>query len=267
MTLKPLLPKEHGAWAMLIVPLLLGIMIAPVWHWRVIILVIAAFAFFLVRHPLAMLVKTRKRKKANRAYFWQWVAIYGSITALSGGYLVLGQGLWWLMAVAVIGGSLLVFHLWLVTQRQEMSVIGELSGILGLALGAPMAYYVASTHLDSTAAALWLINALYFGSTVFYIKLKVRQQPRSPAPAELSQRLLKAKASLIYQIASLLLLSVLAFLQHMPYLAPVVLLPATIKVFYGASQWQDKKSLNLMRLGIIEIIHSAIFAILVVITF
>ncbi|MHC4489630.1 MAG: YwiC-like family protein, partial [Planctomycetota bacterium] len=29
MSLKPPLPKEHGSWAMLIVPLLLGLIIAP----------------------------------------------------------------------------------------------------------------------------------------------------------------------------------------------------------------------------------------------
>jgi hypothetical protein len=34
MKLKPPLPKEHGSWAMLITPLLLGLVIAPAWHGR-----------------------------------------------------------------------------------------------------------------------------------------------------------------------------------------------------------------------------------------
>ena len=84
MNLKPPIPKEHGSWAMLIVPLLLGMIIAPSWHWRVMILLVAALGFFLLRYPLATLVKTRRRSSTNRAYLWQWAAIYGGITALSG---------------------------------------------------------------------------------------------------------------------------------------------------------------------------------------
>ena len=49
MNSKPPIPKEHGSWAMLTVPLLLGVAIAPSWHWRVIILLVAALGFFLLQ--------------------------------------------------------------------------------------------------------------------------------------------------------------------------------------------------------------------------
>jgi len=266
-SLKPPLPKEHGSWAMLVVPLLLGLAIAPGWHWRVIGLLIAAFGFFLVRFPLATLVKTRRRKKGERAYLWQWVIIYGGVTALSGGWLVLVQGLWWLVPLGLIGGMLLLFHLWLVARRQEMSVVGELAGIFGLALGAPMTYYVAGGQLDRVAAALWLVNALYFGGTVFYIKLKVRQQPRLAAPDRVGERLVKAKACLAYQTIALTIMAALVAFQWAPWLALLAFVPVTIKVIYGAWQWQDKKSLSLTRLGMTEIIHAVAFTVLVIVAF
>jgi hypothetical protein len=81
---KPPLPKEHGFWAMLTIPLLLGLMVAPAWHWRVLVLLVAAGGFFRVRHPLAMLVKTRKRASVGKAALQQWVAIYGGLSLLSG---------------------------------------------------------------------------------------------------------------------------------------------------------------------------------------
>ncbi len=162
---------------------------------------------------------------------------------------------------------LLLFHLWLVSRRQEMSVTGELSGIFGLVLGAPMAYYAASGRLDATAGALWLLNALYFGGTVFYIKLKVRQQPRQPAPNRLGQRLVKAKACLAYQTATLTIVILLVTFQKAPLLIPLAFVPATIKILWGAWQWQDKKSLSLMRLGVTEIIHAVAFTGLVVMAF
>ena len=267
MNSKPPIPKEHGSWAMLTVPLLLGIAIAPSWHWRVIILLVAALGFFLLRFPLATLVKTRRRSRTDRAYLWLWVAIYGGITALSGGWLVVGYNLWWLVPLGIMGGMLLLFPLWLVTRRQEMSVIGELAGIFGLALGAPMAYYTASGLLDITAAALWLVNALYFGGTVFYIKLKVRQQPRLPAPDRVSERLVKARACLAYQTIALTVMLLLVALQWAPWLALLAFVPVTIKVIHGAWRWQDKKSLSLTRLGITEIVHAVAFALLVIIAF
>ncbi len=264
----PPIPKEHGSWAMLIVPLLVGLIISPAWHWRVVALLVAALFFFLVRYPLALLVKKRRRAGAKKDYHLeQWTAIYGGITAISGGWLVLGHQLWWLALMGVAGSLLLIFHLWLVSRRQEMNVTGELLGIFGLALGAPMAYYTASGQLDKTAVALWVINALYFGGTVFYIKLKVRQQPRLPAPDHLSERLVKARACLSYQTIALSIVAMLAILQQAPLLAVLAFIPATIKALNGAWNWQDKKSLNLVRLGITEIVHAVVFAGLVIVAF
>jgi len=260
-------PKEHGSWAMLIVPLLLGLVIAPGWQWRALLLLVAALGFFLVRHPLALLVKTRRRARGNQANLWGWAAIYAAITAISGGWLVLVEKLWWLLPIGAVGAGLLLFHLWLVARRQEMSATGELAGIFGLALGAPMAYYTITGQLDRTAAVLWLVNALYFGGTVFYIKLKVRQQPRLPQPDHPAERLIKAKACLTYQTIALTLIILLVTFQQAPLLTPLALIPATIKILYGVWQWQDKKSLSLMRLGIVEIAHAVAFAGLVVVAF
>jgi hypothetical protein len=267
MWLKPPLPKEHGSWAMLTIPLLLGVMIASDWQWRVLVLLVAAASFFLMRLPLALLIKSRKRVSGGKASLWQWAVIYGGITIFSSGWLILAQSLWWLAMMGLVGSMLLLFNLWLVSQRQEMSVAGELVGIAGLALGAPMGYYVASGQLDGTAAALWLINALYFGGTVFYVKLKVRQQPRLPAPNRLSERLVKAKACLAYQTIALTLIILLVTLRQAPLLSPLALAPTTLKMLYGAWRWQDKKSLNMVRLGVAEIFHVVVFAGLVVVVF
>jgi hypothetical protein len=76
------------------------------------VLLLAALGFFLVRHPLAMLVKTRKRVTVDRASLWGWTAIYGGITALSSGWLILAQGLWGLAILGLVGGMLLLFNLW-----------------------------------------------------------------------------------------------------------------------------------------------------------
>jgi hypothetical protein len=214
-------------------------------------------------------IKTRKRPQADRAWLIRWAIIYGLIAAICGGWLVVLDRLYALIGFGVIGAALLVYHWWLVDRRKEMSVTGELAGIFGLALGAPLAYYTASGQLDGTALALWIVNALYFGGTVFYIKLKVRQQPRLPAPDRVSERLVKAKACLSYQSIALTILILLVALTAgtVPALVLLAFVPMTLKVLIGAMRWQDKRSLSLPKLGVIEIVHAALFATIIIIAF
>ena len=105
--LKPPIPKEHGSWAMFMVPLLLGFIIASTWQWSSLVLIVAALGFFLVRYPLALLVKTRNRKRTNsdKAHLWRWTLIYGGLTVLSGAWLVLVRQLWWLIPLGIFGGQ------------------------------------------------------------------------------------------------------------------------------------------------------------------
>ena len=252
---------------MFAVPLIVGFAVAAQWHWRSIALIAAALGLFLVRFPIDTLIKTRKRPNAERAWLIRWAMVYGSMAAICGGWLIVIDRLYWLIPLSGLGMALLIYHWWLVERRKEMSARGELAGIFGLALGAPLAYYVSSSVLNGTALGLWIVNALYFGGTVFYIKLKVRQQPKEPAPDRVSERLVKAKACLTYQSVVLTLIILLVALQRLPALALLAFVPMTLKVLYGATRWQERKSLSLPRLGVIEMVHSAVFAVLIIAAF
>lgn len=261
------LAKEHGSWAMFAIPLVIGAVVSQQWQWRLLLLLVAALGFFLMRYPLAILVKTRRRPSPARKSLWGWSVVYGALAVIFGVGVAVGYSLWWLLPLGALGGALVAFHLWLVSRRQEMSAIGELSGIIGLAMGAPMAYYTATGAFDGTAWLLWLINALYFGGTVFYVKLKVRQQPRKSPPEQVSARLRAAQACLSYHNGVLVVVIALAMLAIAPPLIPLAFLPVVLKAWVGAWKWQDRKSLNLMRLGLIELAHSTVFALVVVAAF
>jgi hypothetical protein len=59
----------------------------------------------------------------------------------------------------------------------------------------------------------------------------------------------------------------LVALHRLPALALLAFIPMTLKVVYGATRWQDRKSLSLPRLGMIEVFHSALFAVLIIAAF
>ncbi len=260
------LPKEHGSWAMFAIPLGIGAVVAGVWRLELGLLLLAALGFFLMRYPLATLVKTRKRPSPARKELWRWAVVYAAVAAIPGLALVLVYRLWWLAPMGFFGAALVAYNLWLISRRQDMTLRGELPGIVGLAMGAPMAYYAARGVLNETALALWLINALYFGGTIFYVKLKVRQQPKL-LPPSLPDRFRVAKASLTYHTAALTAVVALTVVGIVPPLVPVAFLPMLVKAWVGAWQWQDRKSLNLVRLGISEAVFSVTFAAIVIAAF
>jgi len=77
----------------------------------------------------------------------------------------------------------------------------------------------------------------------------------------------KAKACLTYQSVVLTLLILLVAVERLPALAVLAFVPMTLKVVIGATRWQDRKSLSLPKLGVIEIIHAVLFAGLIVAAF
>jgi hypothetical protein len=72
---------------------------------------------------------------------------------------------------------------------------------------------------------------------------------------------------LTYQSVALTLLILLVAFERLPALALLAFVPMTAKVLLGATHWQDRKSLSLPRLGVIEIIHAVTFAVLIVAAF
>jgi hypothetical protein len=77
--LKPPLPHEHGSWVMLIVPLVLGFAVAPLWRWRSLWSIGAALGLFLLRYPLATIVKTCQRSGTDNTALWRWSAAYAGL--------------------------------------------------------------------------------------------------------------------------------------------------------------------------------------------
>ena len=256
----PILPREHGAWAMFIIPLCIGIAAAKSINLAELLFAITAFGFFLVRYPLMLAIKNRT--PATRRAAIRWSAIYAALTALAGALLVIVSQLWLLLPLGAVGALSLAIYLWLASRRAEMSMIGEWIGIAGLALGAPGAYLVATNSLDATALALHILNVLYFGGTISYIKFKVREQPRVVTPnADWRARVWAGRMTILYHAFAFALIVAFALLGFLPALVTLAFVPALCKAIGGTMNRPAR--LNIRHLGFIELGSSILFAFLV----
>lgn len=263
------LPREHGAWVMLFTPCILGTLLAPQIALHVVLLYIAILGAFLARHPFIFLLKTRthKNREAQRQHMTMWLALYGVVSMGAGALLLFAYQLTWLLYFAFAAVIGLGLDTWWHLKREGMSAKAEYAGVIAMSLSAPAAYYVASGTLPWQAFALCLLCILYFGGSIFYVKLKVRTQPKAPCPVSTLQKLRVGKVNATYHLFALTLVSILAALGTLPLWTPLAFLPVTIKAMWGTFQWQTKQELNLMRLGIYECVHALVFSVMIILTF
>lgn len=169
-TSRPILPNEHGAWAILLVPLLVGAQVGGGFGWLGLFFTISSLAVFLsyipartlLRHLLGHAASADKVKAARR-----WLGIYLFVAAAFGLPLLLSAGRWLLLPIGVLGLCCFLLS-FVVSQNRQKTIGSDLVAVVGLTLTAAGAYYVTSGNFDGTALVLWLLNSLFFGSSAFF---------------------------------------------------------------------------------------------------
>lgn len=163
------LPKEHGAWAMLIVPFVIGVA-AYGSNWLHIPLFLGWFFLYLSSYPLLMLF--RNPNQNNK--FVKWLAVYSSM-----GVAFLLIPLYFhrqLLALGLLMLPLLGANLYFAKVKREREFINNLSAIAALCLGSVASIYVAAGAWTEEAFWVWLYCVLFFGGSVFFVKTKIRER-------------------------------------------------------------------------------------------
>ncbi len=172
------LPQDHGSWVFILSPLVIGIFSGAVFTSDTLLLVIAAMAAFLLRQPVAILVKvlSSRRPKADQvpALFWVGLYTFISLAALAG---LLFESYFFLLYLAVPGILVFAWHLWLVSRRAERRQAGvEIIATGVLSLAAPAAYWVGLGDYEPQGWWLWLLVWLQSAASIVYAYLRLEQR-------------------------------------------------------------------------------------------
>lgn len=261
-----IVPREHGAWAMLIVPYIAGAIIAEGPTGTEVAGLVGVMLLFFSRAPLAFLLKSRTVDGcfgSDSLYRWMNFAIFAAAGTLVFLYLIIASGLWHLVAVAAAGMGLFLVHEWFVWRRRERSVNGELVGVALLTLTAPLAVNLsACASRWRLAATLWVLNAMFFGASVFYVKMRLRTSARRRKPGSMREKLMAARRSIVYMVMISVVLGLLVASDSMPKQAVVAFIPMLCYQAWGVIS--GAPAMTLKAEGVAQTVLSAVFALMLI---
>ncbi|GBE57788.1 hypothetical protein BMS3Abin01_00709 [bacterium BMS3Abin01] len=266
------LPREHGAWAMLLVPFLTGAMVgavtAPPDWWLLAAGLSGTLLLFTARPPLLLLFKRRTRsggfgEGARR------LAINVLVPAMAAAvlylWLILCHDLGKMLILAAVGLPLFAIHLAFVDRRRERSAAAEMVGVALLTLTAPLAYGIATGGLDAVAWWLWLLNGLYFSTSIFYVKMRMTASRLRENRPGWRRKLVPARNTMAYSALAAALLAVAAGSGRIPAAAPAAYLPLLVYIIIRIVTLGTE--MRIKQEGIWQTVLSAAFGIILVMAY
>jgi len=259
-------PRQHGALVMLFIPVLTSALVADRLSWPSGLLILAFGLIFLSHQPAVSFLRRWKSRHVldGPTFFWTSVLL-GSGVILAGS-LFIKQQLWGALVWGAVAGSAYLLHLRFTLNKEHLSVPGEILGVFGLTAAAPALYLFQQGEVDARGLVLWMLNFLYFTGSIFYVKLKLRIQPRQNEPG-VKEKLKIGLPVLTYSTLTFIYILSITVWRGYSWFFLGAYIPFFIKVITGVFIWQTKSSLNPRRFGFLELGHALIFASLVIVGF
>jgi hypothetical protein len=252
--LAPPLPREHGAWAWLLLPLVAGGAAAGSANAPLALLTVGSLAAYVARTPLEMALRRPAQRRTNAG----WAGLYAVAALLALAPLIFYYHRWGLLPLGAIGIAIALPVLISRRLRYRWRAQGEMLVVVGLSLLAPAAYHAATGDFDEQAAVLWAPPALYGTGSIFYVRMLFEQR-RSAAPTGISG----ARGALAFYLTALWMAIAAGTTSGLlPLLTPVAFLPATLKIALALARRTAAD--NVRRTGVIEVLHATLFAALLV---
>ena len=253
------IPREHGAWGILLVPLATGAAVGVSGFasvGAVTLLAFVALSLFWLRTPVESWLGAgplRVQTEAERNSVIAAIALLGSVAILSASALLWISNRSGLLQLGLIAAVIFALQAALKKRGRRYYMAAELIGAAGLTATAPAAYLVATGRLDSIALLLWLANWTFASNQIHYVQLRIHSARITAGMEKLGRGLgfFLGQATL----ASLLLTAWLVGL--FPALAALAFVPALVRGFY----WflPGPQPLAVRRLGWTELSHSIVF--------
>jgi hypothetical protein len=262
-----IIPREHGAWGILLVPLVTGACVGFLHGSGMAELVqflTAALALFWLRTPLEILLGSstlHAHTAEEKKILWQATIITSLLAALPL-YLLLRNGHHrGLFFIGAIAGFAFATQACVKLFGRKMRMPAQMIGAIGLTSTAAGAYYVVTGRIDLLALCMWTANWLFACDQIHYVQLRLR----TSKIVGIRKRFLRGWAFLIGQFVMLGAVATLALTSHLPMATLVAFAPIVMRGIFWVFQKQE--GLDVQWLGLTELLHAITFGVLMITSF
>src|SRR5690554_2420340 len=155
-------PKQHGAWSMLIIPFWLGV-VASGFVWQHIPFFIGWLLLYLATYPALLIFKGK-----NQGFYLKWTLIYAVP-----GVLLLLIPLWMRPSIVVFALAMIPFFLiniYFSWKKNDRAFLNDLSAIIVFSIAGLASAYLYEGSLHSEAWLIFAASVLFFTGTIFFVK-------------------------------------------------------------------------------------------------
>ena len=262
-----IVPREHGAWGLLLVPLFTGVAAGLAPGYRIgalFVFLVGALSLFWLRTPVESLLGTGTIKAHTSQERRTALLASTMLIAVSGACLA---GLMWngrnLQILLLGGAAALAFAAQALLRRlgRQARMAAQLVGVIGLTCAAPAAYYIGAGRLDERALVLWAANWAFAANQIHYVQLRIH----AARAANFSEKFARGRTFFLAQIVLLVALILAVFLRVAPSLTILAFVPALVR----GTQWFFRKPepLDVKGLGWSEMKQGVTFGILLSLAF
>ncbi|HEY2420729.1 MAG TPA: YwiC-like family protein [Neobacillus sp.] len=235
--MKLFLPKQHGAWAMTIIPFWLGV-ISGGFLWQQIPFFFGWLLLYLATYPMLLLFKKKKIP-----FYAKWTILY------------MVPALVFLLFPLIARPSIIYFGLLMIpffiinafyaSRNQDRALINDFSAIFAFSVVGLATSYLGCGVVTFESVLIFITSVLFFVGCTFYVKTMIREKKNAQFKL----------ISWTYHCFILVVWSVLGY-----WIVALAFLPSVARaiIFYG-------KPLSPKKIGIYEIVNSAIFFIVMII--
>ncbi|WP_147533221.1 YwiC-like family protein [Bacillus marasmi] len=225
------LPKQHGAWAMLIIPFWLGVA-ASGFLWQHIPFFFGWLFLYLATYPLLLLFKKKKIP-----FYTKWAIIY-LIPALVLLIIVL------ISRPTIIYFGLLMIPFFFInayfsSKNNDRAFLNDVSAIFTFSIAGLASSYLYNGSINESTILIFIASILFFTGSTFYVKTMIREKKNEQFKW----------ISWGYHIAVPIIWAALG-----QWIVAIAYIPSLVRAFYMYGKPYSAK-----QVGIYEIVNSCIF--------
>ena len=262
-----LIPREHGAWGMLLVPLATGAIVAAhigVHAGPLLLFIVTTLALFWLRTPVEAwlgLSPIKAQTNEERAPVARLVVMLCVIALASLAVLFATGYARGLIIIGVVAAIAFGMQEMVKNLGRSGRMPAQIIGAVGLTSTAAGAYYVAGGRLDRTGVALWVLNWLFAADQIHFVQTRIRGSRLNTS----AEKLARGKWFVYAQMVLIVALAAASAYRLIPLWTLIAFVPALLR---GIAWFvRPGQPLDVHKLGFSELAQALIFGALLAVAF